>query len=216
MTIAFKERTSDVPIVEKIMSGYTVTDGAPTRPAEMNWHMVLTRRHGITQMLLVGPWAKSDTITYQADAEILWIQFRLGAFMPHLPTRDFTNSETPLPLARSNAFWLKGSAWQFPTYENADTFVNRLVRQDILLHDPIIHAPAPDLSPRTIRHRFLRATGLTQSYIDQMHRARKAVTLLQSGVSILDTVFEAGYYDQSHLTRSLKQFFGKTPAQIAV
>ena len=31
---------------------------------------------------------------------------------------------------------------------------------------------------------------------------------------ILDTVEEAGYFDQSHLTRSLKQWVGHTPAQI--
>ena len=34
------------------------------------------------------------------------------------------------------------------------------------------------------------------------------------GVSILDTAYEAGYFDQPHLTRSLKQFIGRTPAQI--
>jgi Transcriptional regulator containing an amidase domain and an AraC-type DNA-binding HTH domain len=33
-------------------------------------------------------------------------------------------------------------------------------------------------------------------------------------MSILDVVYEAGYYDQPHLTRSLKYFIGQTPAQI--
>jgi methylphosphotriester-DNA--protein-cysteine methyltransferase len=65
-----------------------------------------------------------------------------------------------------------------------------------------------------MRHRFRQATGLTQSYIRQMQRAQHAQTLLLQGVSILDTVNEAGYFDQPHLTRSLKQFLGYTPAQI--
>jgi AraC-like DNA-binding protein len=34
------------------------------------------------------------------------------------------------------------------------------------------------------------------------------------GVSILDAVHQAGYFDQPHLTRSLKHFIGLTPAQI--
>ncbi|MCB0139261.1 MAG: AraC family transcriptional regulator, partial [Caldilineaceae bacterium] len=34
------------------------------------------------------------------------------------------------------------------------------------------------------------------------------------GVSILDAVDEAGYYDQPHLTRALRQWVGYTPAQI--
>jgi AraC-like DNA-binding protein len=33
-------------------------------------------------------------------------------------------------------------------------------------------------------------------------------------VSILDTLHQAGYFDQPHLTRSLKYFIGQTPAQI--
>jgi AraC-like DNA-binding protein len=38
--------------------------------------------------------------------------------------------------------------------------------------------------------------------------------LLEQGVSILDTVEQAGYFDQPHLTRSLKRYVGYTPAQI--
>jgi AraC-like DNA-binding protein len=67
---------------------------------------------------------------------------------------------------------------------------------------------------RTVRHRFLRATGLNASRIRQVKRAQHAQALLRQGVSILDTVDEAGYFDQPHLTRSLKQFIGYTPAQI--
>ncbi len=40
------------------------------------------------------------------------------------------------------------------------------------------------------------------------------MTLLQQGVSIVDTVDQAGYADQPHLTRSLKRFIGQTPAQL--
>jgi AraC-like DNA-binding protein len=34
-------------------------------------------------------------------------------------------------------------------------------------------------------------------------------------VGILDAVHEAGYFDQAHLTRSLKRLIGQTPGQIA-
>jgi AraC-like DNA-binding protein len=33
-------------------------------------------------------------------------------------------------------------------------------------------------------------------------------------MSILDTVYQAGYFDQAHLTRSLRRFIGQTPAQL--
>jgi methylphosphotriester-DNA--protein-cysteine methyltransferase len=50
--------------------------------------------------------------------------------------------------------------------------------------------------------------------VRQIERARYATTLLRQGLSILDVVYEAGYYDQPHLTRALKHFIGLTPAHI--
>jgi AraC-like DNA-binding protein len=51
--------------------------------------------------------------------------------------------------------------------------------------------------------------------IKQVARAQQAATMLQQGSTILDTVYTLGYFDQPHLTRSLKQWIGYTPAQIA-
>jgi AraC-like DNA-binding protein len=71
-----------------------------------------------------------------------------------------------------------------------------------------------ETSLRTVQRRFLQATGLTHNSIYQIQRARYATTLLKQGTPILDTVHAAGYFDQPHMTRSLKQFIGLTPAQI--
>ena len=219
MSIVYVERSSDSPYVETVMHGRTVSDGSPIRPAEVHWHMVIARQNGETRLLVVGPWTRSGVTNYTAGAEILWIKFKLGTFMPYLPTRDFLDQETILPEAASQSFWLKSSAWQFPDYDNVETFVDRLVREEVLVHDRVVKAALqdqlPEMPPRTVRHRFLRATGLSQGHILQFERAQRAERLLRQGVSILDTVFELGYYDQPHLTRSLKRFIGHTPAQIA-
>lgn len=67
---------------------------------------------------------------------------------------------------------------------------------------------------RSVQRRFARATGLTQSAIWHIERAQRAAALLTSGVAILDTVDQAGYFDQPHLTRELRRLIGRTPAQI--
>src|SRR4029453_7463854 len=64
------------------------------------------------------------------------IIFKYGAFMPHLPVASLVDGELDLPDASSKSFWLNGSVWQFPTYENADTFVDQLVRENLLDCDP--------------------------------------------------------------------------------
>lgn len=218
MSIISEERGTDSPYIETVTRGWTVGSGSTIRPAEIHWHLILRNLDDRLQMLVVGPLTTSGIAKWGAGAELLWIKLKLGTFMPHQPITQILDLETTLPNSARNAFWLKDSAWQFPSFENADTFVDRLFREEILAHDPVISAALEDRLPkmpsRTVRHRFLRATGLTQSHIRQMKRAQHAAALLEQGASILDTVEDAGYFDQPHLTRSLKQFIGFTPAQI--
>jgi len=218
MTMFSEERLSDSPYVEKVMRGWMVSDGWSLRPAECHWHLVLVRHEGRVQPIAVGPLTTAGIASWGEGAEIFWIKFKLGTFFPQLPPKRLLNGETILPDASSRSFWLHGSAWQFPNYENADTFVERLVRNDALRFDPVVRAALQDqslpLSSRTVRQRFLQTTGMSQTYIRQMARAQQAAACLQQGLSILDTVYELGYFDQPHLTRSLKQFIGQSPAQI--
>ncbi|HET6822690.1 MAG TPA: helix-turn-helix domain-containing protein [Anaerolineales bacterium] len=218
MSMISEERVSDSPYIEAVMRGWTLSEGMTTRPAEIHWHMVFVKHPGGTLALAVGPLTTSGIASWGEGGEILWIKFKLGVFMPHLPMQGYINAEQTLPDASKNRFWLKGAARQIPNFENVETFIEHLVSEDDLVQDPLVSAALQDapveVSPRTLRQRFLQATGQTQKHIRQYERAIKAASLLRHGVSILDTVFEAGYFDQPHLTRSLKQFLGYTPAQI--
>lgn len=70
------------------------------------------------------------------------------------------------------------------------------------------------LSLRSAQRHFARATGLTHATYRKIRRARFATSLLLEGVPILDVVDLAGYYDQPHLTRTLKMLIGQTPAEM--
>ncbi len=218
MSIDVQERYSDSPYVETVIAGRTTGSSMTIRPSEIHWHMVLVKMEGHVQQLVVGPLTDFGEVNFIEGVELLWIKFKLGTFMPHLPFKNFVNAEIALPTAAGKAFWLHGSAWQFPDYENADTFIDQLVRDEALACDPLVEAALKDepqdIAGRTLRHRFLRSTGLTQNHIRQYERAQQAAALLEQGVPILDTVYDLGYYDQPHLTRSLKRFVGITPARI--
>ena len=218
MSFIYEERLSDSPYVETITHGRTEGNGSSLRPAETHWHMVFVKYNGKTQVIVAGPLTTSGIVSYTEGAEILWVKFQPGTFMPRLPMRNFLDTETSLPQASGRSFWLNSSVWQFPNYENIDTFIDRLARSGVLARDPLVSAVLQghphEMSPRTVRHRFLQATGLTQSHIRQVERAKRAAELLRQGASISDTVYEAGYFDQPHLSRSLKQWIGYTPAQI--
>ena len=193
--------------------------GAFTSVAASNWEMVVSTFGGKTTVTARGPETRASGADYPADAEFFGIVFKLGTFMPHLPVRTLRDRQDAiLPGASGSSFWLHGSAWELPTFDNADAFVDRLVRRGTLVRDPAVEAAvrghAPDASVRSLQYRFLRATGLTRKTIQQIERARGAASLLERGASIPDTAFELGYFDQAHMTNSLKRFTGRTPAQI--
>lgn len=212
-------RLSDSPYVEVIGRIRADSDYSPLCPADSHWNMLLVKLNHKASLSVWGPMTKARIMPYMADAEFLYITFKLGTFMPHLPVRNLLDVGTALPQATNKSFWLNGSAWQFPDYENADTFVDRLVRAGLLMCDGIVDAVLQghpqELSPRSTQRRFLLATGLTQRYIHHVERARRAAVLLQQGAPVLDTVYQSGYFDQPHMTRALKHLIGQTPAQIS-
>jgi hypothetical protein len=219
MSLSMGARPSDSPFVEMIWSAQSESAGTFISQAESHWEMVVTTYQGKTNLTVRGPETKATTADFPAEAECFGIAFKLGTFMPHLPVINLLDrKDATLPEATGQSFWLLGMAWQFPTFENADTFVNRLVRDGLLVREPVVemvlqgHTKA--VSSRTVRRRFLRATGLTQGTILQIERAQQAAALLTQGVPILDTVEQTGYADQPHLTRALKHYIGQTPAQI--
>jgi AraC-like DNA-binding protein len=218
MIFTFDERPSDSPFIERIWRAHSERAGSFSSVAMSHWEMVVTRHQDKTTLTVRGPETKATLLHCPAEGEWLGIRFKLGTVMPHLPASKLVDGAVNLPNAASQSFWLHGSAWQFPDFENADTFVDWLVRDRLIVREPVVEAALQgqlkELSIRTARRHFLRTTGLTQSAVRQIERARYATILLQQGVSILDAVYEVGYYDQPHLTRSLEYFIGQTPTQI--
>ena len=140
-----------------------------------------------------GPETKATPADCPAEGEWLGIRFKLGTFMPGFTPGDLKDRhDVTLPDATSRSFWLNGSAWEYPDFENAETFVARLVRKGIIVRDAAVEAALegqPGRLPiRSAQRHFLRATGITHRTVRQIERARYATTLLKQGVSILDTV----------------------------
>lgn len=219
MDLICEERPSDSPLVDAVWRSRSDYGGTFISMAESQFSLVVTTYGGRRFVTLRGPATKAAPVQNPADAEFIGIQFRPGAFMPDIPTSMVAErNDISLPEASGHGFWLHSSVWQVPAFENADTFVDHLVHEGLLVSDPIVEAVLDgqpvDTTERTVRRRFERATGLTHGRLYQINRARHATALLKGGMSILDAVYEAGYFDQPHMTRALKQYIGLTPAQI--
>lgn len=220
MLINFEHRASDCALVDRVWRSHSEQSGLFHSMAACNWVMVVSRVAGKTFLTVRGPETRASMAECPADGEWIGIHFKLGTFMPMLPNLALRDrNDANLPDVAGRSFWLDGSAWQYPSFENADAFADRLVRKGLVALDRHIQAalqgrPVPSRR-RTEQRHFLRAAGLTQDTARQIERARRATYRLTTGVPILQVVHDEGYFDQAHLTRSLKRFVGRTPAQVA-
>lgn len=206
----FDDRTSDSPFVEKIWRTKSVPVEEFMSIAVARWELVVTRQPVGTRLTIRGPETRASIAAIPQDAEFLGIRFRPGAFMPQFPLDRLVDGSIDLPRASYGSFWLDSSAWELPSFENADVFVDRLVREGLLVRDI-----SSGSSTRTAQRRTLRSTGLTRRAIRQIQRAQVAAELIQQGGSLQEVVWRAGYADQAHLTRALKRFVGMTPRQLS-
>ena len=182
------------------------------------WGIIVEQKSsGAKSVFLHGPETVATTVDIPQDAEYFGIEFDLGAFVPSLQMAKLTDNTIPLPVLSDGTFVLFGETLEIPTFENADVFVNRLTRAELLVGDvtveqALLRQPVA-LTDRSIQRRFMAATGMTYGTIRQLDRAERAADLLGRGTSILDVVDKEGFSDQAHLTRSVKKFLGKTPGE---
>lgn len=220
MFIHFADRASDSPFVERVWRCHSDRGGPFLAVASSHWELVVTRLQGVATVTLHGPETRAREVYCPPDGEWFAIRFKAGTFMPALPVASLLNGQdVNLPSAFRGRFRLEGDAWQIPDFENAETFVARLARRGVITRDGAVEAALEGdefaLTRRSAQRHFLHATGMSFARLRSIERARKATLLLRAGVSLSDAAFEAGFFDQPHLTRSLRHLIGLTPARIA-
>jgi hypothetical protein len=171
---------------------------------------------GSALVILRGPVTRASVADCPAGGEWLGVRFRMGAYLPGLPTASLRDHRSlVLPDAGHGRFWLGDRAWEIPTFDNAEALVDRMAAARVVVRDDIVDRAfdgrKPGVALRSVQRRFLHTTGITKEGFLQIERARYAAYLLRGGTSILDVVDQAGYFDQSHLNRALRKLIGPTP-----
>jgi len=217
---ALEEGSSWSPLVSRTWQARSPADAWFLSVAATHWEMVVTRQGGVARLTVRGPETKATAVPIPQEAEFFGIQFSAGTFMPGLPPGPLVDRAVILPPVTERSFWLGGSAWELPSPDSADVFVDRLVRTGVLVHDPVaaeaVHRDVAGFSTRSLERRVARATGLSRGAARRIRRAERAVDLLSRGVAPSEVARRAGYADQPHLTRSLRRLAGQTPRQIVV
>jgi AraC-like DNA-binding protein len=210
-------READSALVQAVAQWTIGDEGRSVAAPDGCWDLVVLNQGGATRVLLTGQTTRAVTLDFAPGDDILTISFKASAFLPFIPAPQLLDRGLLLPSA-GRRFQLAGDVFDIPHFDNVEEFVHSLARKQQISQDAVVEALRLDRPPayslRSIQRRFRRATGLTYSSFRQIRRARQAATLLQGGLSAVDAALQAGYADQPHMTRSLKQILGETPTEI--
>lgn len=219
MLIEFDHRPSPSPHIERIWRSRSRHGGSFLSMAEATIELVFTHLPGFSAATLRGPVSRGALIECPAEGEWLAIRFRLGTWLPDIPTASLVDRrDVQLPLLPGGRFGLAGRAWELPRFDNAEQLVAGLAAAGVIARsgaaDAAVEGDIDHMSRRSVQRHFRRFAGMTWDSYRQIERARTAATLLTGGSSVLDTTFDAGYFDQAHLTRSVGRLIGMTPARL--
>ncbi|MGN9912926.1 helix-turn-helix domain-containing protein [Phytohabitans sp. LJ34] len=218
MPLENEDRPSDSPYIHRVWRSHASGVARMTSVATSNWEIVFWRWEGGLHAAVRGPETTVTSVDVGDGAESWGITFAHGSSMPHLPPARLVDSALESPHATATTFLLRGDEWPVPDFDSAEQFVARLVREGVLVRDPLVDevvaGGSPEVGTRSVQRRVAAATGLTQGSIRQIERARQAAILLTEGRTPLEVVDLLGYYDQPHLARSLQRFIGRTATEL--
>lgn len=218
MAFESSSHAAQSPYISQLWHSRSSAGGAFMSVAQGQWEIVFSAHEGQRYVTLRGPETKPSLANCPPEGEWLGVRLPIGAYFPIVKQATaLIDSQLILPNA-TNGFWLHGSVWEFPTYDNLDVFAKRLIRADLVRLDPIVRdVMTQDEAPLTLRsvqRRFVNITGLSLTALRQIERAQAAAQRLILGHTIADVAFDLGFYDQAHLTRLVSRLIGQTPAQL--
>ncbi len=214
----FGTRGSDSPWVESVWTCRSDDVSEMTSVASETWGLVFWEQAGRAQAAITGPETRTGTAPVPEGAQFVGIQFAVGTSLRMTATSALLDGGIVLPDVTGRTFFLDGVHRETPRPDDAEALVARLVRDGVVVRDPLVAATlqgaAPGVGERTLERRFRAATGLTQGGVRQIGRARTAAILLTSGATAAQVVDKLGYYDEPHLARALRRYVGRTAQQL--
>src|SRR3954466_5158253 len=138
MPVESEHRGSASPYVTRIWKGSASGPQAMTSIATSTWELVFWDEGGVMHAAARGPETTASSAEIDAESDSLGITFSHGTSMPHLPVARLVDGSAESPYVTGRTFALLGEEWEIPDFDNAEQFVDRLVRAGALVRDPLV------------------------------------------------------------------------------
>jgi AraC-like DNA-binding protein len=183
------------------------------RPGELHAHCSGSQRGWEYRCLYVSPDAvravgrTSRARARRALADVSLARQLLGLFEADVPEATFRRLLEQL--AGRGLFAEVSSRMPCTALNEAAAFIRDRAEEPLRLDDIAMQF---SYRPRAFARAFANVYGLTPHAFQLVHRLNRALELLIAGMPVADTAAECGFYDQSHLNRFFRRFFGVAPS----
>ena len=146
------------PLADSVWRTRSVPLASFTSVATPYWQIVVTRHRDRSFFTVRGPETRPTVSPIPQDAEFVGVQFRLGTFISRFSAPQLVDRAIFLPHAGRLTFWLDGSAWELPTFDNAIVGAPINVSGFVRVSDQA----GNDLGVRGVPNRLLLVDGPTE------------------------------------------------------
>ena len=214
-----ERRQSESPYIDTVWRSVALSDGSYLATPDGSWDLIaVVKADGTRMVFITGQATKAERLNYKAGEESVVIQFAAGAYLLDFKGAPFTDSFIMLPLPDDTHFELAGQVFSWPTFENAEELIADMVQRGVLANDVLVdgmlHGTPKAASKRSVERHFKTTTGLSPKKLADIRRAQEAVRMLKTGKDPSAAAAEAGYYDQPHLSKSLKRLMDSLPSDV--
>lgn len=210
----YEQKPSRLPFAEVIWRAKMTQPGEYSDPAKDTWGLAFTERlDGSLVVELLGPSILHRVVDGNVG-DIYWgIEFFAFVTMRGVNKPELTGKFVSLRV-EGESFFIGTDKYPIPRFDTLEDFCGELASDGIISHTNRQFGKQAALSLRSEQRNHRQATGITRKQLQQIKRAERAVVLLEKGMKPGDVAVEVGYADQAHMTRSLKNLQGKTPARV--
>lgn len=192
---------------------------------------VFERTGHATDAFLIGSMTEAQSVQAQGSKTFLGVRFRPGALslLTAMPMQSLTNQRCDLndlfPFSHSLKALFSAPELDLPAFVErlSIELLNNVSRLTPDNHRRLTYfAQATEgniqqiadhlhISRRHFHRLFTHAFGYSPRFYGKVQRFNRLNERLQQGNALLEATLEAGYYDQAHMNRDVKQLTGLTP-----
>ncbi|MGE4499032.1 MAG: DUF6597 domain-containing transcriptional factor [Hydrogenovibrio sp.] len=192
---------------------------------------VFERTEHTTDAFLIGSMTEAQSVRVIGSKTFFGVRFRPGALslLTAMPMQPLTNQRCDLnelfPFSNSLKAQLSTPELDLPAFAErlSTALLNSTSRLTSDNHRRLTYfAQAAEgniqqladhlhISRRHFHRLFTRAFGYSPRFYGKVQRFNRLNERLQQGDALLEATLEAGYYDQAHMNRDVKQLTGLTP-----